>query len=169
MPILVGALATSWVAIGCATPNQVVYSAVNQPPRPFQRRTADVVEVFIGRPPNRPHLEVGVFEVYQGQKDDGAGRSTEEMIQTLRVHSALRGCDAVQILNIELAGRYAYRVVRGVCEIYTDDQAVHAAAAVPAPALPGEGHPCSLDPESVIVSCADPLVCEKKRCVSPYH
>ena len=169
MPILVGALATWWVAIGCATPNRVVYSAVNQPPRPFQRKTADAVEVVIGKPPDRPHLEVGVFEVYQGHMEDGSGRSTEDMIRSLRFHGALRGCDAVQILSIELSGRYLHRVVSGVCEIYTDEQAVHAAIVAPAPALPGEGHPCSVDPEGVVVSCTDPLVCEQKRCVSPYH
>ena len=170
-PIFVGAMVVSWTAIGCAVPNRVVYSAVNQPPRPFQRKAAESVDVFIGKPPDRPHLDAGVFEIYQGKYDDASGRSTEDMIGTLRVHSALRGCDAVQILGIEIVGSRAVRVVHAVCEVYTDDHALHAVSTPgQVPPLPGENSPCtSASGESIAITCTDPLVCENQRCVSPYR
>jgi hypothetical protein len=166
-------VAISWMVIGCAAPNHVVYSAVNPPPRAFQRRTPETVEVVFGKPPDRAHLDVGVFEVYQGRNDDDSGRSTEDMVRTLRLHGALRGCDAVQIMGIELVTRRRSvdeRVVRGVCEVFTDDQAQHAAAPASVPLLPGEGKVCfENNPDTIISPCTDPLVCESQHCVSPYH
>ena len=70
----VGLLLTTGMAIGCITtssPNAVVYSAVNQPPRPFVRRAPELVDVFVGRAPERPHQDVGLFEVYQGIDANG--------------------------------------------------------------------------------------------------
>jgi hypothetical protein len=163
-------------AIGCATdrPNTVVYSAVNQPPRPFVRRAPESVDVFVGRAPARPHLDVGLFEVYQGMNADGTLRSTEDMLASARLHAGLRGCDAVSIMNVELTGAYGrWRVVRGVCAMYTDEQA-QANPTPPAP-LPGEGQTCHTQYSPYGTSgpyldqCPVPLLCEAKHCVSPYH
>lgn len=129
-------------ALGCATPNSVVYSAVNAPPRAFVRRSIDTVDVFVGKPPVRPYVDVGMFEVYQGHHDDGTGQSTEEMLRTLRLHAALRGCDALQVMGVELAGKGYLRVVRGVCEMYTDPQAQEADKHLTSERLPSEGQPC---------------------------
>ena len=174
--------------LGCATPNSVVYSVVNAPPRAFTRRSPDSVEVFVGKPPVRPYVDVGMFEVYQGQDDDGAGHSTEDMLRTLRLHAALRGCDALQVMGVELAGRRESRVVRGVCEMYTDSQALEADKHLTTERLPGEGQacvmpvgptaaptscpgqPCAMTAGPPLAdSCPDPLVCSNSVCASPYH
>jgi hypothetical protein len=126
------------------------------------------VGVFVGAPPDRPHVNVGVFEVYQGHTESGARRSTSEMLETVKVNSALLGCDAIHVLGIELVGwgRHETRVVRAVCEVYTDDEARRAAESLPAlPALPGEGGGCNTG--GGVVPCVEPLVCENQICVAP--
>jgi hypothetical protein len=146
--------ATCAAVLGCAAPNMVVYSAVNAPPRAFVRRTPASVDVFVGRPPVRPCVDVGLFEVAQGSDDDGTGHSTEDMLATLRLHAALRGCDALQVLGVESAhvvgsgrSRVTYRsVVQGVCEMYTDPQAIEADKSLKTERLPGEGQSCGMIP-----------------------
>jgi hypothetical protein len=188
--------------IGCAAPNSVVYSVLNTPPRAFARRPPATVDVVVGKPPLRPYVDVGMFEVYQGRDPDGARRSTEDMLRTLRMHAALRGCDAVQVMGVELAGKRYWRVVRGVCEMYTDPQAVEADKHLIPERLPGEGQFCEVvtaDPTNPAAgcpdigygqpcgapaagaarstaapaplpgNCADPLVCVKSVCSSPYQ
>jgi len=166
-------LAACPAVFGCATPNSVTYAAINSPPRPFVQRDAAAVDVFVGKTPARPYVEVGLFEVYQGMGDDGLRRSTEDMIDTLRFHAGLRGCDAVQVLGVELAGKHEWRVVRGVCEVYTDEQAEQAAVHITRrKLLPGEGKSCEpigTGPTVTPATCPDPLVCSDKLCVSPYH
>ena len=180
--------------LGCATSNAVVYSTINAPPHAFARRSPASVDVFVGKPPVRPYLDVGMFEVYQGHDDDGTGHSTEDMLRTLRLHAALRGCDALQVMGVELAGRTYLRVVRGVCEMYTDPQALEADQHLTPERLPGEGQSCTMpaDPTKALASCSDrgpgqpcaspapgsnapldscpdPLVCLGSVCASPYH
>jgi hypothetical protein len=73
----------------------------------------------------------------------------------LRLHAALRGCDALQIMGVELAGRSFRRVVRGVCELYTDPKALEADKHLTSERLPGEGQRCVSEspPEQMV---ADP-------------
>ena len=94
----------------------------------------------------------------------------------LRFHAGLRGCDGVQVLDVEMAGKYYWRIVRGVCEIYTDAEAVEADAHVAPPQpLPGEGRSCKPPPTSGPLTaseptpCPAPLVCANKVCASPYR
>ena len=131
----------------------------------MQRRPAESVEVYLGKPPGRPHEEVGLFYVYQGLHDNLTGISTEELFQTLRVHAALRGCDAVQLLGTEFVR--ARQLMKAACDIYVDDEGRKAAAALrPPPPLPREGTECAkLDTQP----CPEPLICETLRCVSPYR
>jgi hypothetical protein len=167
------ALMVCAAAGGCALPAAVSYSAINAPPRPFVRRAPADVDVFVGKPPVRPAVDVGIFEVGGGSGLDGPGQTIEELIASLRQHAALRGCDAVQVLAVDTQDG-GYRVVRGVCEIYTDEQAQQAAGrppgTPPAP-LPGEGKKCTANPGDQITapSCPDPLVCSHDVCASPYH
>lgn len=180
--------------LGCATPNGVVYSQVNAPPRAFVRRTSASVDVLLSKPPTRPHVDVGMFEVYEGRNDDGTGLSTENMLTTLRLHAALRGCDAVQVMGVELAGKEESRVVRGVCEMYTDPEAIEAAKSLTPERLVGEGKSCFMEgdavigprdwpaqprtsalsgnpapPSDAVSTCPYPLVCSAKGvCTSPY-
>ena len=162
----------SLTTVGCATADSVVYTSVNESPRALQRRPAESVEVYFDKPLTRAHVDVGVFEIYQGQTDHGTGHSTGEMFQTLRLHGSLRGCDALRLLGIELAGTHRNRVVRAVCEIYEDEEAVRAAATLRRPApLPGEGKPCGRDSDRspmITPRCIEPLICENRVCASPY-
>lgn len=166
--VSLGTAALSLAVVGCAAPNQVVYSTVNGPPRPFRRRPASSVEVLIGNPTSRPHVDVGLFEVTQGITEGAKRRSTEDMIGSLRVHAGLRGCDAVQVLSVELPGKGEWQVVRGVCEMYTDAPAASAVAPAPAPAFPSEGQAC-LPNDDLARACIDPMVCDNGHCASPYH
>jgi hypothetical protein len=160
---------------GCATSPTVSYSAINAPPRPFARHAPTDVDVFVGKPPARPAVDVGIFEVSGGSGLDAPGTTIEGLVASLRQHAALRGCDAVQVLAVDME-EGGYRVMRGVCEIYTDGQAQqaagHPASAPPAP-LPGEGKSCTpAEPGAQITgasSCPDPLVCTNHVCTSPYH
>ena len=149
---------TAFASLGCATPNSVVYSVINAPPRAFARRSPASVDVFVGKPPVRPYVDVGLFEVYQGRDDDGSGHSTEDMLRTLRLHAALRGCDAVQVMGVELAGKTYWRIVRGVCEMYTDPQAQETDKHLTPERLAGEGAYCvvgAADPNAPPVGCPD--------------
>lgn len=157
-------------ALACVTTQPWVgYAAVNPPPRAFVRLAPDAVEVVLGEASLRSHADVGLFEVYQGQRPDGEWESTEEMIQTLRTHAALRGCDAVRILSVNNGGASQRRIVRGACEMYTDEAAQHLVVK-PAPPLPGEGQPCPTapGPSGALDCCPGVLVCRADRCVSPY-
>ena len=199
-------LTTCATVLGCAVPNTVVYSAVNVPQRAFVRRTPASVDVFVGRPPIRPCVDVGLFEVAQGRDDDGTRHSTEDMLGTLRLHAALRGCDALQVLGVESArtvgsaghSRTYASAVQGVCEMYTDPQAIEADKSLKTERLPGEGKSCGMMPSfsnspgglgartepvpgpsstSAPTSassdgshdCPYPLVCAANVCASPYR
>ena len=171
---LLSVMALASATLSCATWNPVKYSAVNPPPHPFVRRDPAAVDVTIGKPPTRPYVDVGLFEVYEGYDSDGSWRmSTEKMIASLRRHAALRGCDAVQILGLQLVGKseaQSSRMVTGVCEMYTDEKVMRAASAPPPP-LPDEGKPCVV-PEGggyVPPPCPDPLICSHNTCASPYQ
>jgi hypothetical protein len=160
---------------GCATPNYVAYSPVNAPPRPFRRRTPAEVDVFLSGPALRPHADVGLFDVWQGSYNDDSGRSTQEMVESLRLHAALRGCDAVQLTTVE-GPQYRRRgVMHAVCEMYTDAAASRPPASVPPPApLSGEGQSCVVRAGgpmggSAEGPCPDPLVCRSGVCASPYQ
>jgi hypothetical protein len=159
------------VMAGCATANRIEYTPVNPAPRSLKRRPLESVGVFVGAPPDRPHVDVGVFEVYQGDTASGAGRSTSEMLETVKKNSALLGCDAIHVFGIDVVGHRhgnSTRVVRAVCEVYTDDEARRAAETRPAlPALPGEGGGCNTG--GGVALCPEPLVCDNQVCVTPYR
>lgn len=155
---------------GCVTTEPaIVYSPVNQPPRAFVRRAPAEVELVLGETTARPHVDVGLFEVYQGQLPDRTWQSTEQMIQDLRTHAALRGCDAIRVWSVTGPSYQSRRVVRGACEMYTDEAAQHAVIQ-PAPPLPGEGQRCpiAVGPNGNVVACPGLLICQADRCVSPY-
>jgi hypothetical protein len=165
--LVVGAAALAAVVSGCVTPNRVVYNAVNQPPRAFQRKPAAAVEVLVGGPTVRPHVDVGIFEVHGGTGENNLPRTTEDMVASLRVHAGLRGCDAVQVMDFDQSTKHRFGILRGVCEIYTDAATAQAAAPT-ADRLPTEGLSCEVNDASP-QTCVDPMVCQQGRCVSPYH
>ena len=124
---------------------------------------------MLGETPLRQRVDVGLFEVYQGQLPDGTWQSTEQMIQDLRIHAALRGCDAVRVWSVTGPSYRTLRIVRAACEMYTDI-AAQRATIKPAPPLPGEGERCpvTVGPNGDVIACPGLLICQADRCVSPY-
>jgi hypothetical protein len=174
-----GMMVLAGSTMGCiATPNWIQYTLVNQPPRPLLRRTPESVDVFLDHAPARPHLDVGLFEVRRGLGGDGYYRPVGDAVASLRLHGALRGCDAVAVLDLDQGHRYDGAVVRAVCAMYTDAQATQTKLAPPPP-LPDEGKVCSIEPipygETSLAAqtgqngCTDPLTCVNRHCISPYH
>ena len=62
----VTALMAGAATLGCTLSTPVTYSAINSPPRAFARRDPANVDVFVGKAPVRPSLDVGLFGVYHG-------------------------------------------------------------------------------------------------------
>jgi hypothetical protein len=169
----VGAVIGLTIGVGLAgcvlRERTIVYSPINQAPHPFVRRTPADVEVVLGETPLRQHVDVGLFELYQGQLPDREWQSTEQMIRDLRTYAALRGCDAVRVWSVTGPSYQSPRILRAACEMYTDEAAQHASLK-PAPPLPGEGERCprTVGPNGDVIACPGPLVCQADRCVSPY-
>jgi hypothetical protein len=181
-------LVASMTACGSyVSSNGAAYSALNPPPRPFVRRTQAEVDVFFRKSPLRPHIDVGRFEVaYRGTEvvRDGVNETTADMLTTLRVNAALRGCDAVEVHDLvegapgpcptpptpRFRGCASVRyVMTGICAMYTDE-AAQRTNHMPAPPLPGEGQSCLTGVGLASVGhCPIPFVCRKNRCVSPYQ
>lgn len=153
------------MGLGCfaAMPAVTSYAPLRTPPRAFQRRALESVDVLVGEPAARPHVVVGLFEA------NAYAASVEVGVQQLRLHGALRGCDAVQLLGMETTGRHGDRqVTRGACVMYTESTA-SPAATVPAQ-LPGEGAECAATGSLLGPGpCDDPWVCDGSVCVSPYQ
>jgi len=86
-------------------------------------------------------------------------------------------------MGVELAGRHEWRVVRCVCEVYTDPEAIEADKTLRGERIPGEGKPCtpvpadtalppstSAAPSDALTGCVYPLVCVGNGvCASPYR
>jgi hypothetical protein len=167
-------LAAGMLGAGCVPLAPVVaYNPMNASPRPLVRRPVESVELYASSPPTRPHVDVGLFEVSE-PSGPGVQPSWGQMTVALRAHGALLGCDAVSVVGFDRDGRHAHKAVRAICVVYTDDQAIKAAAARPlAPPIPGEGAICRLaanggPSEEEMFPCSPPLVCKDGLCVSPY-
>lgn len=70
------------------------YTPTNQPPRALAPRDPASVEVFSLTRPQRPHVEVGVFEIEQRSP---ASAGSPKMLEKLRARAARIGCDALVV------------------------------------------------------------------------
>jgi hypothetical protein len=108
----------------CST-TSASYTALNPAPHDLYVREPRDVEVFSSAPPDRPHVDVGLITVEQG--DIGHG-SPEALIAMLREMAARRGCDALVVAppgsksESALGGLIdyteSYRVYSGTCVVY---------------------------------------------------
>jgi len=106
---------------GCAD-TSAAYIPLNAPPRPVQARAPDQVELFSSAPPERPHVDVGLITVQEGDGDE----TPAALIGLLRQLAAERGCDAVVVAPpasktgvLWLFGETrSYQVYSGTCLVY---------------------------------------------------
>ena len=78
---------------GCGASLQTTQLAMA--PHPMAARTVESVELITSGAPQRPHVDVALFEIEQSSDFSLAG--TPEMLQKLRVRGAAMGCDAVVV------------------------------------------------------------------------
>lgn len=72
----------------------VSYTKTNASPRRLAPRQPSTVEVLTVAPPERPFVEVGLFEIEQESPQSG---DSAEMLEKLREEAATVGCDALVI------------------------------------------------------------------------
>lgn len=85
-------LASVLLAAGCG--HEIAYTSLNAPPRPLAPRDPSSVELFVSSAPDRPYVEVGLFEIEQRTPNSDG---TPEMFDKLRVRAAQIGCDALVV------------------------------------------------------------------------
>jgi hypothetical protein len=128
-PLLVALLA------GCAD-TAAAYTPLNVPPRPVQARSPDEVELFSSAPPERPHVDVGLITVQEGDGDE----TPAALLGLLRQVAAERGCDAVVVAppasktaeQFPFGETRSYQVYSGTCLVYGIAAPRSAAPASPA-------------------------------------
>jgi len=105
----------------CAT-TSVDYSPLNPPPRALSPRSPASVEVFSSSAPDRPHVDVGMITVEEG---DFGERSPQELLGLLRQNAAWQGCDALVVAPPSskadsdiFAYTHSRRVYSGTCVVY---------------------------------------------------
>jgi len=114
---------------GCE--NSVSYTPVIHPSRPLSPRSVDSVEVFAVTPPSRPHKDIGILQVAQGNGDQG---TPDGMVADARATAAQLGCDAILVTSIDvLGGRYHRSNIQASCIVYD--------AAAPLPPPPANQSP----------------------------
>jgi hypothetical protein len=85
----------SWLVLlvslgGCAE-TELTYTPLNVPPHDLKARRPDQIQVFSSGPPERPHVDVGLISVQQGEGNE----TPASLIAILRQNGAERGCDAL--------------------------------------------------------------------------
>jgi len=75
---------------GCAE-TVVTYTPLNLPPHDLKARKPDQIQVFSSAAPERPHMDVGLISVQQGEGNE----TPASLIGVLRQSGAERGCDAL--------------------------------------------------------------------------
>ena len=116
---------------GCAV-TATTYTELNAPPRPMQAHAADQVEIFSSAPPERPHVDVGLITVQEGEGNE----TPASMVDLVRRAAAEKGCDAVVLAppssktdQNEILGVESHKVYSGTCLVY----GVAAPKSTPAP------------------------------------
>ena len=136
--------------VGCGT--ALNYIPTSEPPRPLYVRSADKVEIFMTKAPNRPFVEIGMIE---SQQQEASLDNEQQVIAKMRQFAGERGCDALVIFSSNDAtvtsGGPSYtssntlKGYRGSCLVYTGSEpgaaATPAAATATAATAPSEVPP----------------------------
>jgi hypothetical protein len=81
--------------LSACTATTINYSPLNPSPRALAPRPSASVEVFSSGPPDRPHVDVGMITVEEG--NNGEESSPQELLTLLRQNAARQGCDALVV------------------------------------------------------------------------
>jgi hypothetical protein len=115
----------------------VNYSPLNPSPHALAPRPVSSVEVFASGPPDRPHVDVGMITVEEG---DVGESSPQELLALLRQNAANQGCDALVVSPPSsrsdadfLAYTHSRRVFSGTCVVYRTPDAAALAGSPPRP------------------------------------
>jgi hypothetical protein len=107
---------------GCAD-TTLTYTPLNRPPHGLQARRAEQVPVFSSGPPERPHVDIGLISVEEGDGDE----TPASLIERLRQSGAERGCEALVLAapgattrptGPTLVGSRSYQVYSATCIVY---------------------------------------------------
>jgi hypothetical protein len=108
--------------LSACTPTAVNYNPLNPSPRALSPRSPASVEMFASGPPDRPHVDVGLITVEEG---DTGESSPQELLGILRQNAARQGCDALVVSppssktdSDVLAYTHSRRVYSGTCVVY---------------------------------------------------
>jgi hypothetical protein len=115
------ALVVATLLSGC-TATTVNYSALNPSPRALSPRAPASIEVFASGPPARPHVDIGMITVEEGDMGES---SPDELLALLRQNAARQGCDALVVSPPSsktesdfLAYTHSRRIYSGTCVVY---------------------------------------------------
>ncbi|HVV50542.1 MAG TPA: hypothetical protein VHO06_12830 [Polyangia bacterium] len=106
---------------GCAE-TTVTYTPLNAPPHGLTARAPEQVSLFSSAAPERPHVDVGLISIEEGEIEE----TPENLIATLRQSAAERGCDALLLAppsgttrptGLVVLGTGPYR--NGVFQVYS--------------------------------------------------
>jgi hypothetical protein len=109
-------------ALSACTATTVNYSPLNPSPRALSPRPPATVEMFASGPPARPHVDIGIITVEEG---DTGESSPEELLGLLRQDAARQGCDALVVAPPSsktdsdlFQNTHSRRVYSGACIVY---------------------------------------------------
>ena len=118
-------LALALCLSGCAE-TAVTYTPLNGPRPEIKARQPDQLQVFSSAPPERPHMDIGLISVQEGDGDE----TPASLIEILRRTGAERGCDALVLAppgtttrptGLSYANR-SYQVYSATCIVYRSAQ-----------------------------------------------
>jgi hypothetical protein len=122
---------------GCAG-TSLAYTAIRESPVPLRSRPAAQVEVFMTKPPERPHVELGIVE---SQQEPGSTDDAPDVIAKMRALAGQHGCDALVIIGRNDATSETMLAPGGGSRVYTlsgyrASCIAYLQAATPAPKTP---------------------------------
>jgi hypothetical protein len=120
-PCLVASTLLLAACLAACADTSATYTGLNAPPRAVTPRSPDQVEVFSSVPPERPHVDIGLITVQEGDGDE----TPASLIALLRGAAADKGCDAVLLAPpssrtgaLWFGGTRTYQVYSGTCLVY---------------------------------------------------
>jgi hypothetical protein len=110
------------VGLGGCAETTVTYTPLNETPHELRARKPEQVEVFSSTPPERPHVDVGLISVQEGDADE----TPASLVWALRQSAAAKGCDALLLASPSSTTKptgatwfdSSYQVYSATCIVY---------------------------------------------------
>jgi len=108
--------------LAACTATTVNYSPLNPSPRALAPRPPSSIDLFASGPTERPHVDVGMITVEEGDVGESA---PQELLALLRQNAASQGCDALVVSPPSsksdsdfLKYTHSRRIYSGTCVVY---------------------------------------------------